>query len=109
MVFFFWLLTSLSKLVYQFLHVAGSWLGRIDPSRLLAPGHPPSVLVVPLQDGLLSLTAQLPEDCLAGAGGRGARVETHRVPSRHLTVVGIADIAGTAGTGDRALRHTREI
>ena len=57
---------------YQFLHVAGCLLGRVDPASLLSLRHPSSQFIVFLQDRLLGRRAQLSEDGLAGAGGGGS-------------------------------------
>ena len=85
---------------HQFPHVGGSWLGRVDPSSLLSPGHPPPQLVVSLQDGRLGIRAQLSELCLAGTGGGGSLVVVNIIlhtsistlighnPSKYSTLIG---------------------
>ena len=67
-------------ITYQFPHVAGWRLWRVDPSHLLTLGHPASQCVVFLQDRILGRRAQLSEDCLVGAGGRGSLVVNINIP-----------------------------
>ena len=74
----------MSEFSYQFPHVAGWRLGRVDPPSLLSLGHSPSQCVVFLQDGLLGLRAQLSEDRLAGAGGGGSLVVNIKARKRRI-------------------------